>query len=132
MELLSEHEQDVARLKLGYAAFNKGGVTAIVDWLAPDIEVYERTTLPDSETYRGIAGIAELFASNMEAFERLEFDPVRFIDCGEDIIVVVRQRAIGRTSGAAVQDLVAHRWTMRDGRPERLRMFGNLEKALAC
>ena len=130
---MSEHEEDVARLKLGYAAFNEGGVTAIVDWLAPDIEVYERTTLPDSEIYRGVVGIAELFASNMEAFEKLEFEPERFIDCGDDdIIVVVRQRAVGRASGAVVQDVVAHRWTMRDGRPEKLRMFGNVEKALAC
>jgi ketosteroid isomerase-like protein len=128
---MSERVSDVARLKLGYAAFNRGGVSAIVDWLAPDIEISERQTLIDSGTYRGISGIAELFASNMEAFEQLEFEPEQFIDAGDDIIAVVRQRAVGRASGVAVEDVVAHRWTMRDGRPERLRMFGNVEKALA-
>ena len=129
---MAEHEADVARLKLGYAAFNRGGVSAIIDWLAPDIEISERQTLPDSETYRGVVGIVDLFASNMEAFDQLEFEPERFIEVGEDIVVVVRQSAIGRASRVAVEEVVAHRWTMREGRPERLRIFGSLEKALAC
>ena len=129
---MTGEQDDVQRLRRGYEAFNAGGVAALLDWMAPNVEISDRSTLPDSENYRGVMGIADFFASHMEAFERLEFEPQRFLDAGGDIIAEVRQRAIGRASGVKVEEVVAHRWTIRDGRPQRLRIFGTVEKALAA
>lgn len=123
-------EEDVERLRRGYDALNEGGVEAVLDWLAPQIEVSERQTLLDRETYHGIGGFVRFFAVNMEAFEQLTFEPEEFIDAGDDVIVMLRQRARGRVSGAEVESRVAHLWTLEDGTPVRLRIFGDKQQAV--
>jgi ketosteroid isomerase-like protein len=124
------NSDDVERLRRGYAAFNEGGVDAVINWLAPEIEVSDRQSGPDRETRHGIAGIVQLFVSNMEAFDRLQFEPEEFIDAGEHILVVLRQRAHGRGSGIEVEGRVVHLWTMHAGRPIRLKIYGEKKQAL--
>lgn len=122
--------EDVELLRRGYHAFNEGGVDAVIEWLAPDIEVKERKSLPDRATYHGIAEVAGLFASNMEAFDELRFEPEEFIELDHQTVVVLRQRARGRGSGAEVEGIIAHLWTLEDGVPVQLRIFGDREQAL--
>jgi ketosteroid isomerase-like protein len=122
--------EDEERLRRGYAAFNEGGVDAILEWLEPQITVHDRESSPDRETYHGVLGIKELFESTMEAFERLTLEPQEFTQVGDRMVVVVLQRAQGRGSGAEVESTVVHVWTMRDGRPSALRIFRDRERAL--
>jgi ketosteroid isomerase-like protein len=123
-------EEDVERLRRGYAAFNEGGLEAILDWLAPEIEVSDRQSVPDRTTHVGLVGIVALFESNLEVFDQMNFEPEEFIDVGEQILVVLRQRVRGRGSGVEVEGRVAHLWTMRDGTPVNLKIFGDKKKAL--
>jgi uncharacterized protein len=123
-------EEDVERLRRGYAAFNEGGLEAILDWLAPEIEVSDRQSVPDRMTHVGLVGIVKLFESNLEVFDQMNFEPEEFIDVGEQILVVLRQRVRGRGSGVEVEGPVAHLWTMRDGTPVNLKIFGDKKKAL--
>jgi ketosteroid isomerase-like protein len=123
-------KEDVERLRRGYEAFNEGGVEAILDWLDPDIEVKDRQSLPDRATYQGVEAVAALFASNMEVFDQLTFEPEEFIELNNHTVVVLRQRARGRVSGAEVESVIAHLWEMEGGLPVRLRIFGDKEQAL--
>jgi ketosteroid isomerase-like protein len=122
--------EDVELLRRGYEAFNEGGVEAVLDWLAPDIEVKDRQSLPDRATYHGVEAVAALFASNMEVFDQLTFEPEEFIELNDHTVVVLRQRARGRGSGAEVESVIAHLWEMDGGLPVKLRIFGDKEQAL--
>jgi ketosteroid isomerase-like protein len=130
--LTDSFEEDVQRLRRGYEAFNEGGVEAILDWLAPEIEVSDRQTVPDRATHVGLAGIVKLFQSNLEVFDQMTFEPQEFIEAGDQIVAVLRQRVRGRGSGVEVEGRVAHVWTMHDGTPVSMKIFGDKEKALAA
>ena len=124
-----EHEE---RLRRGYQAFNEGGVNAVLRWLAPEITVHDRESGPDRETHHGLIGVKQLFESMMEAFDQLTLEPLEFIECGEEIVVVLRQRARGRGSGVELETEVAHVWAMGEGAPAGLRIYRDKEQALAA
>jgi ketosteroid isomerase-like protein len=123
-------QEDIERLRRGYEAFNEGGVDAIVSLLAPEIQVHDRESSPDRETYHGRGGIRELFQSTAEAFDELRLEPEEFIDLGDHTIVVLRQQVRGRRSGAEIVGRIAHVWTMQEGRAVDLRICRDKEQAL--
>ena len=65
---------DVEKLRDAYAAFNEGGVEAIMERLGPAFQVRDRQTAPDRQTRYGQGGIKQLFDSYMEAFDALRSD----------------------------------------------------------
>ena len=119
------------RLRGAYRAFNEGGgVEAILERLGPEFQVRDRESAPDRETRFGPEGIKQLFDSYMEAFDALSLEPEEFIDAGDQVVVLLQQRARGKASGAEVVGRVAHVWTMHHGAVQRLRIFGDKQKAL--
>jgi ketosteroid isomerase-like protein len=122
--------EDVERLRGAYEAFNEGGVDAILERLAPEIQVRDRESSPDRETRYGREGIKQLFDSYMEAFDALRLEPEEFIDAGDQIVVSLRQSVRGKGSGAEVVGRIAHVWTMRAGAVLRLKIFKDKESAL--
>jgi ketosteroid isomerase-like protein len=122
---------DIPRLKRGYQAFNEGGVEAVLDWLAPEIEVSDRQSVPDRMTHHGLSGMKDLVDSAMEAFGELRLEPEEFLEVGSDrVLVVLRQHARGRASGVQVEGQVAHLWTMERGTPVQLKIYRDRETAL--
>jgi uncharacterized protein len=122
--------EDVERLRGAYAAFNEGGVEAILERLSPDFQVRDRESSPDRETRYGREGVKQLFDSYMEAFDALRLEPEEFIDAGDQIVVSLHQLVRGKGSGAQVVGRIAHVWTMRRGAGLRLRIFADKERAL--
>jgi uncharacterized protein len=121
---------DLERVRRAYAAFNEGGVEALLESLGPEVQIRDRESSPDRETRYGEEGIKQLFASYMEAFDALSLEPEEFIDVGDEIVVSLCQRVRGKGSGAEIGARVAHVWTLRDGAVVRLRIFGDKERAL--
>jgi ketosteroid isomerase-like protein len=123
--------EDIQRLQRGYEAFNEGGVEAVLDWLAPEIEVSDRQSVPDRMTHHGLGGIKDLFDSTMEAFGEFRLEPEEFVEVGDGrILVVLRQYARGRASGINVEGHIAHLWTMEHGTPVQLKIYRDKETAL--
>ena len=115
--------EDIERLRRGYAAFNEGGVDAIVGFLGADIELSDRQSAPDRETHHGAAGIWKYFHSTMEAFSDMSLEPLEFIESGDRVVVVLRQLARGRASGVEIEGQVAHVWTIANGVPVQLKIY---------
>jgi ketosteroid isomerase-like protein len=123
-------QEYVERLKSAYEAFHTGGVEAILDRIAPDLQVRGRASSPDRETLVGGEGVVELVKLNMEAFDSLELEPVEFLDRGEVIVVVLIQRVRGRGSGVPLECETAHVWDFEDGQAAQMRIFADRERAL--
>jgi len=122
---------DADKLRIGYAAFNHGGIEAILESLDPKIHVRERETMPDRSTYHGRAGVQRLFSTMIEAFDDLQYEVEEIIDRGNYSVVVLRQLVRGRGSGITMGARTVHVWEMHDGRPIALTIFGTREQALA-
>ena len=122
--------EDVEALRRGYEAFNRGDYEAVLALMHPDVAVHDRPEVPDPRDYQGLEGAREAFAGVIEMFAQYEIEPVEFIDGGEHIVVVLRQRGRGLASGVDVESEIVHVWTVRDGKAVDLRAFSSREDAL--
>jgi ketosteroid isomerase-like protein len=123
-------EEYVERLRRGYAAFKEGGVEAILDQVAPELELSDRESAPDRETLVGGEGIVELVRLNMEVFDELELDPQEFIDAGDLVLVVLRMHVRGRSSGVPVDAEACHVWEFSEGHARRMQAYASKRRAI--
>jgi ketosteroid isomerase-like protein len=86
--------------------------------------------IPDMGVYRGHAGVREFWRRWLGPWEEWEFSPEEFIDAGDSVVVVMRQRARGKGSGAEVEQRHAQVWTFRDGKVVRHAQYPDRETAL--
>src|SRR6185295_20279097 len=89
---------DAERLRMGYAAFNHGGIEAILESLDPQIHVRERATMPDAATYHGRTGVRTLFTTLLEVFDDVQYEVEEIIERGDHSVVVLTQLVHGRGS----------------------------------
>jgi ketosteroid isomerase-like protein len=123
-------EEYVERLRNAYEAFGEGGVEAILDRVSPDLELRDRESAPDRSTLVGGEGILELVRLNMEVFDELAFEPIEFLDRGDIVVVVLRQRVHGRSSGIAIDSETVHAWEFSEGRATRMQIYPDRRRAL--
>ena len=113
-----------------YEAINRRGVEGAIEFLHPEIEIHDFPEIPDTRLYRGHDGFRALFRNIDALFEDLRWEPVEYIDAGDNLIVMTRTFGRGRGSGVEVEATVAHLWTIRDGKASRLRMLGDRDTAV--
>jgi ketosteroid isomerase-like protein len=98
----------------------------------PEIEWIEDPQRADGKVYRGHAGVQESFERWLEHFDEFGYEAERFIDCGEDVLVVGREHARGSTSGAAISSRHYSIVTVRAGKILRFREFYDEQAAFAA
>ena len=81
-------------------------------------------------TYRGLDGVAEMLRGFWGEFEggRTEIEEIVPVD--GDVVVGVRLRGRGRTSGAEIDQPLWHVWRLREGKAVRWWIFRTKEAAL--
>src|SRR6266576_2427910 len=88
----------------------------IVQMCDPDIEWVEDPQRADSRIHRGHAGVRESFELWFEGFDEYGFEAEQFVDCGDHVLVVMREQARGAASGATVSSRNYAVLTIRDGK----------------
>lgn len=81
-------------------------------------------------TYRGHDGVRHFVDDVMDYFSELTVVIDEAIDAGDQIVVVLHEHAVGRTSGVPTDSVQAHVWTVRDGRACRGDAYPGRESAL--
>jgi uncharacterized protein len=122
--------ENVELLRSGYDAFNRGDLDAVFKLLDPEIEWVTTDRVPFAGTYRGHDDVRALLRDQQEVFGEITMEPYEFFEAGDSVVAFVRQRARGQTSGAEIEIVVGHLWTVRDGRAVRFEGFPEREKAL--
>jgi uncharacterized protein len=64
-----------------------------------------------------------------EVYPDFRLEPERFVDAGEDVVVIGTARGTA-ASGIQAQWRMGYVWTVRDGRAVRFRWFNNPDEAL--
>jgi ketosteroid isomerase-like protein len=86
---------------------------------------------PEGEqVLRGREGSAQLLALLRDTWAEFRFEPERFIDAGDRVLVLVRLVAAGGASGATTQRKTGHLWTVRHGRLSSVRIYRDRSEAL--
>ena len=85
---------------------------------------------PDADTYRGVEAAREASEKWLEMWAEYEFSVERYVDAGDDVVVLARERGHGSASGATVEREFAEVSTFREGKIIRNRLFANWAEAL--
>jgi ketosteroid isomerase-like protein len=119
---VSEGAEFAARMYAAVNARDRGAIKALT---ASDIVV--GTTV---EAFRGPESLLEWLDDGDDAFDDFTVDLVDVEEVDGHVVVSMRQRGRGKASGAEVDDLITHVWTVRDGLATRMQSFANRDDAL--
>ena len=87
------------------------------DYLDEEYELRLPGGYPEGEpVFRGREGFAHMLAMLRDAWAEWRFEPERFIEAGDQIVVFVRVVAEGSASGVPIELPDAHVVTLRDDR----------------
>ena len=118
-------------LRARYKATSKENLGAVFADVHSDFELKTADRVPGAGTYRGPVAATQFFADLVEPFEQVTYDPQRFFERDDKIVVFLIVRFTPRGSDAVVENQVGALWTIRDGKPARCQMFPHREEALA-
>lgn len=120
-------------VKRGFDAFNERGIEGIIPLIHSD---FEATTPPslasEPDTYRGPDGIRRWFDSFDEVMDEIRWEPHRFREVGDRVVVEFTLRARGKTTGLDFGQDAVMVWEIRDGMASRLDLFQSLDEALVA
>ena len=124
-------QENVEIVRRAWQAFVEGGVEATLDFWTEDAVFEEFPEMPESAVYVGREHLSEAVEHFTEMWRDLAFEPVEFIDAGQNlVIVVVAYRGRGVASGAPLDAVATWLYEMRDGRVCRARAFTTKQQAL--
>jgi ketosteroid isomerase-like protein len=94
-------QENVELVRAGFAAFERGDASHLLDLMADDLVVYHAD--PDGATFHGKEGYFEAIADWTEGFSDWSVVPEDFIDLGDLVVTRVRQTARLEASGISVE-----------------------------
>jgi ketosteroid isomerase-like protein len=103
------------------------------EFIDPQIEWRGPREFPDlAEPHHGYEGVVRYGAKIAEVLDDYRMVPERFIDAGDDrVLVFSREGGRGKGSGAEVlSQLTAHLWTLKEGRAIRMQSYWERADAL--
>jgi uncharacterized protein len=120
--------ENVALLRKGYEAWNRGDYEAVLALLDPEVEWQFPEGGLNTGTLHGREAVGKFFESFGEAFEELRFEPEEIFESDDRVVAIVRLVARGRGSGVELEVRPAHIWTMRRGRAVRLEVVPETDR----
>ena len=96
----------------------------------PEIEWHEDPQRADARVYRGHSGVRESFERWFDQWDEYRTEAERFVDCGDDVLVVAHEHGRGGISGATVSAKSFYVVTFRNGKVLRYREFYDEAAAL--
>ena len=105
--------------------------TGDVTWdvLDEDLEVHDHDIL-DGRDYRGHTGFGLWLDDWAVAWADWSYDAEEFIDAGDHVVVVIRMKVVGRSSGVYVERQDALVYKLHNGKVTRLDYYNSRQQAL--
>ena len=94
-----------------------------------DISNSRRVALALRPTYHGHEGVREYWRENVSAFGEIDFEVKELIDAGDQVLAVIRERAVGRASGVPVETTHLAVHTLSGGKVIQVQMFDDPQQA---
>lgn len=124
-------QENVEIVRSGYEHFRRTGQPQWGLW-DPGL-VWDMSTFPgwpEKQTYHGREGYNEFMDTWLSAWDEWEIEAIEWIDAGDDVVQVARQRGKAKGDGPSVEMLLAQVWTLLEGKLVRMRMYPSKAEAL--
>jgi len=103
---------------------------AFNEYLDEEIEV-RLPPYPEGEpVFRGREGVEQYIGTLREVWSEYRFEPERFLDAGDRVVVFARIVGKGRASGVPFELEIAQVWTIHAGRATSLLAYRDRSQAL--
>lgn len=89
----------------------------------PDVVVHEAASLPFGGTFKGIAGVQDLFGQMFATWDDLRIVVEKLFDGGDQVVSLLRLTARAKATGTPVDMQLAELWTLREGKVVGLKPF---------
>jgi ketosteroid isomerase-like protein len=99
------------------------------DTADPEIEIHDHDT-PDQGDYRGYEGLTRWLEDWGAAWATWSMEPDEFIDAGDTVVIFIRMRAKGRSSGIEIDRRDALVYEIRDALITRIDYYNDRTEAL--
>jgi ketosteroid isomerase-like protein len=127
---MSQENLEFARKVMN--AYAEQGVDGVVVFYSEDCVIEDFPEMPDrAAVYNGPQGFRERDRNFCEIWTDLVFEPVEYIDAGDDgVVVMTAMSGAGAGSGAPLNGLAVFAWEIRNGKIVRDRAFPSRSEAL--
>jgi ketosteroid isomerase-like protein len=130
-----ENVEFVEGLVAGVAGLDMPALLAALPQLiaqtcTPDIEWVEDPLRADSYVHHGPEAVQRSWKRWLEQWDEYGFEAERFLDCGDDVLVISREHGRGAASGASVSSRHYAAITIRAGKIACFREFYDEHAAL--
>jgi ketosteroid isomerase-like protein len=109
-----------------YSAWNEGRSAS--DFIDADIEYVNPPYAVEPGTIRGRSSFARI----RDAYDDVKVSPHRFVDAGDQVVVLAEITGKSRGAGVPVRLKQGYVWEIRDGRAVRFQWFNSEGEALAA
>jgi ketosteroid isomerase-like protein len=124
-------QENVEIVRRGMEAFNQNDFEGWFAIASTEIKLYPRPEEPGVLTvYEGWDGVMEYLVNWYSQWEDYEGEPVEFLDAGDQVLVVMRERGRLERDRLEVEQEFSHSFKLREGSVVEWRMYDSHEQAL--
>jgi uncharacterized protein len=123
-------EENVEIVRLAHERLNEGDINRLVALCDGDFELDMSARVMNPETYRGHEGIRRFYREVSEVWEEFRWEPLRFFEAGDTVVVLVHSHRRGKGSGLEMAREAAMVWTVREHRAMSVRFYIDQGEAL--
>jgi ketosteroid isomerase-like protein len=118
-------------LRRTYAALGRRDFAGLDELADSDFEMDLTERVLNPATYHGAEGLLRFLDEIDELWASMDIDVERVIECGDEVLAVLMVTLTGRGSGVEMKSRIAQRWTLRDGKLVRMKLYGDADAAVA-
>jgi ketosteroid isomerase-like protein len=123
-------DENVELVRAVYERWRHGDLSASVDLFDPDVVLVLRPEFPDAGTYSGVEAVVAYTRGLLEPWTHFTIEAEEIVPAGDSVLVGVRQRGVGTSSGIPTELRYFMLWTFRGRRVIRVESIRERSDAL--
>lgn len=122
--------ENLALVARAHRCLNDADIDGLIALCDGDFELDMTARVLNPATYRGHEGIRRFHSEVSEVWEEFRWDPQRFLEAADTVVVLLHSHGRGKGSGLEMARDVAMVWTLRQGRALSVRFYTDQAEAL--
>ena len=123
-------QENLEIVRRSYDAGVRGDPETAFSAYHPEVEVIDDPRVPGGHTMRGIVEVKRYFESLTRYWESVRLVPERFVDLGDDVLVLGRMTARTQRGGPEIERALDLMVTLGEEKIIRIRVFSSRADAL--
>ena len=118
-------------LRDAYDALGRRDFEVLSGLADPGFEMDLTDRVLNPATYRGAEGLARFLQEVDELWASMDLTVEQVLERDDEALAILRVKLQGRGSGVQLNDRIAQWWTLRDGKLVGMRLYQDVDAALA-